>query len=172
MELRRVAETRRVVAVNVSFGMLLLIAVYVRHWAVIVLWFALLVAVLIGAVMGPKGRGLAFFSFLGWLVLGAAFGMIAGQVMWTAFLVMAIVVANYLAYDWNRPPPAPSAPLDPAFKDPVFTAATGALVASGALVLLTLTNTIPDVWLGPACGASGFALAVFVLAIARWRLDA
>jgi hypothetical protein len=169
MEFRRAAEVTRIIAVDVSFAILVLLAVYVRHWAVIVLWAALLVP-LPTTIVAPKLRGLALFSFLGWIVFGATFAVLGGQVIWTGFLVMAVVVANYLAYDWDKQPPAPSAPQEPAFKDPVFTAATGALIAGGVLVLLALADIIPSFWLGPACGASGFALAVFVLAIARWRL--
>ncbi len=67
-------------------------------------------------------------------------------------------------------PAAPVRPEDPAFKDPVFTAAAIGLVVSGITVLLILANVIPAAWLGPVCGACGFAFAILVLAMARWEI--
>lgn len=172
MALRRTVEVARIVAVNAYVASLLLIAVYVRHWAVLVLWFALLLGLPIGWMLtGPRGRSVALLSFLGWLIFGATFGVIAGQPLWAGFVVMAIVMLNYVAYDWDRPLPAPSKPTDPAFKDPVFATAAMVLLVSGILVVVSVAGLIPDVWLGPFCGAAGFGMALLVIALIRWQIS-
>jgi len=164
----------RIALVNGYLSVLLLLAVYVRHWLGLVLWFALLAGLLIAPLLPISNRraGLAvgFLSFLGWLVYGAAIAITTGQSMWAAFLAMGVVFANYLAYDWDRPLPVPSDPKSPAFSDPVFSVAVGGLLLSGVLVLLSLTNGIQSAWLGPACGASGCMAAILAVAMARWRI--
>lgn len=171
MALPRAQDMGRIVTVNAYVAGLMLVALYVRHWIVLVLWFGLLLGVPLGMVVRRRGREIAALSFLGWLILGAAIGITVGQPTWAGFVVMAIVGVNYMAYDWDRPPPAPSKPSDPAFKDPVFASAASVVLVSGILVVLTVAGLIPDFWLGPFCGATGFGLALLVIAIARWQIS-
>ena len=168
---QHVATATRLVAVNAYLGAIILVALYLRHWTALVIWFGLLLGVPVAGVLRrPSSPTIGFLSILGWLVFGAVVLIVSGEAMWAGFLAIGIVVANFLAYDRNRAPPPPSDPKGSAFEERGFALSFFGLLCCGALVLLSLTNILPATWLGPTCGASGALAAILVLIIARWQI--
>ena len=160
----------QIVSVTLFLAGLLTVAVYVRNWIMLVIWLGLLLGGFLALFLGSKWRKFAPFLFMGGATLFFASVIVGGKTLYAGYLGMVIAFANFWTYDRHRPPPAPVRPEDPAFKDPVFTAAAIGLVLSGITVLLILANVIPAAWLGPVCGACGFAFAILVLAMARWEI--
>jgi hypothetical protein len=160
----------QIVSANLYLAGLLIVAVYVRNWILLAIWLGLLLGGFLALFVGSKRRKFAPFFFMGGATLFIASVIVGGETLWTGYLGMVIAIANFWTYDRHRPPPAPVRPEDPAFKDPVFTAAAIGLVVSGLTALLILTNVMPAAWLGPVCGACGFAFGILVLAMARWQV--
>ena len=160
----------QIVSVNLYLAGLLTVAVYVRNWIMLAIWLGLLLGGFLALFVGSKWRKFAPFLFIRGATLFFASVIVGGKTLYTGYLGMMIAFANFWTYDRHRPPPAPVRPEDLAFKDPVFTAAAIGLVVSGITVLLILANVITAAWLGPVCGACGFAFAILVLAMARWEI--
>lgn len=165
-------------AANAYIASLAAVAVFVRHWALLIVWMGMLAAGLGGMFLAQAGYRywghVGFALFLGWVIMGSVFGFLTG-VWWTiGMFVVAILGLNYIAVAlWSREPAVSLSAADLARKrgallwvPSLFAAILAPL--SGLAILYDMRNQTDHTLLAAGMGIGAATLLLLGLVL-YWR---